>query len=123
MFFTIPVWNPEAFLERYAYLLRAMFSRWGALVWGAVVVTALAMVASRWKDLADPFNTLRNLDPTDVVSMAALFVVLRILHEMGHAAACKAMGGRCTEIGLILVAGVLPLPYCDATGAWRLPEA
>lgn len=122
MFFTIPIWNPEPFLERYAYILRAIFSRWGALVWAAVVATALVMVASRWKDLADPFNTLRNLDPTDVISMGVLFVVLRILHEVGHAAACKAMGGRCTEIGLILVAGVLPLPYCDATSAWRLPE-
>ena len=41
---------------------------------------------------------------------------------MGHAAACKAMGGRSTEIGILMIAAVLPLPYCDATTAWRFPE-
>lgn len=122
MFYTIPLWNPEPFLDRYAYIIRAIFSRWGAVVWAAVVATALVMVAMRWDKLADPFNTLRNLDPTDIVSMAVLFIVLRALHELGHAAACKAMGGRSTEIGVLLVAGILPLPYCDATSAWRLPE-
>jgi putative peptide zinc metalloprotease protein len=122
MFFTIPLWNPEPFLERYSYIIRAVFSRWGAAVWGAVVLVALVLVGLRWRDLASPFNSLSNLDPTDIASMGLLFLVLRALHEIGHAAACKAMGGRSTEIGVILVAGILPLPYCDATSAWRMPE-
>jgi putative peptide zinc metalloprotease protein len=122
MFYTIPLWNPEPFLERYRYIFEAVFSRWGALAWLAVVGTALVLVAQNAGRLASPFNDLASLDPTDLISIAVLFTFLRILHEMGHATACKAMGGRCTELGIILVAGVLPLPYCDATSSWRMPQ-
>ena len=41
------------------------------------------------------------------------------IHEFGHAMACKAMGGRCTEIGVMLIAMLLPLPYCDASSSWK----
>ena len=32
------------------------------------------------------------------------------------------MGGRCTEIGIMLIGFLLPLPYCDASSSWKFPE-
>jgi putative peptide zinc metalloprotease protein len=117
---TIPLLNPEAWLERWKHIITPLFSRWGALLWLAVVGFALIRVIMRRDALGDSLNNL--LDPTNLVWMSVVFIVLRAWHELGHAAACKAMGGRCTEVGLMLVAVVLPFPYCDTSSAWRMPE-
>ncbi len=117
---TLPLINPEPWLERLAPLLRAVFSWWGAAVWLLVVGSGLIAVFAHAGELSSGFNAL--LDPANLVWMTLLFVLLRAWHELGHAAACKAMGGRCTQMGLLLILLVLPLPYCDASSAWRFPE-
>ncbi|MEO1511880.1 MAG: hypothetical protein AAFU70_07400, partial [Planctomycetota bacterium] len=58
----------------------------------------------------------------NLIWLGVAFLGIRVLHELGHASACKAMGGRCTEIGVMLIAMILPLPYCDASSSWRFPE-
>jgi len=117
---TIPLVNPERALERSKHLLRMVFSAWGMALWVAVVCVALVRVFAERGALASQLNGV--LDPSNLFWMGVVFVGLRALHELGHAAACKAMGGRCTEIGLMLIALVLPFPYCDTSSAWRLPE-
>jgi putative peptide zinc metalloprotease protein len=117
---TIPLVNPEPWLERSRHLLRAVFSNWGAAAWTLVVLFALYRIILKREALTDGLNGV--LDPSNLVWLGAVFVVLRAWHELGHAAACKAMGARCTEIGLMLIALVLPFPYCDTSAAWRLQE-
>jgi len=118
--FSIPLFNPDRLLTRLDYLLRAVFSKWGALAYCAVVLVALYEIATNWAALFSQLNGL--LDPSNLFLLTILFIVLRAWHELGHAAACKAMGGRCSEMGLMLVALVLPFPYCDTSSAWRFPE-
>jgi len=119
---SIPIWNPEPVLQRCAHLLRPIFSRWGALVWVLVVGAGVVAVWSNFGAFLRELDLQAMLDPRSLAAFAVVFMVLRAIHELGHAAACKAMGGRSTEIGVLLIAGVLPLPYCDATSAWRFPE-
>ncbi len=117
---TMPLVNPEEWLERLAPMLRVVFSRWGAALWAVVVGAGLVSALSHAGEFSSAFNGM--LDPANLVWMSLLFIVLRAWHELGHAAACKAMGGRCTQMGMLLILLVLPLPYCDATSAWRFPE-
>jgi putative peptide zinc metalloprotease protein len=117
---TIPVVNPEPGLERSKHLLRLVFSKWGAAAWLLVVLFAFYRIIISRAALADGLNGV--LDPTNLVWIGVVFIALRAWHELGHAAACKAMGARCTEIGLMLIAVVLPFPYCDTSAAWRLPQ-
>lgn len=121
MAFSLPLVNPEPFLERYSHICRALFSRWGMILWTATVLAALWAVIVNAGRFGNEFGA-ELLDPANLLWMSALFMLLRAVHELGHAAACKAVGGRPTEIGLLLIAGVLPVPYCDATSAWRLPD-
>lgn len=116
----IPLINPEPWLERHKGLCRAIFSKFGAAVWIVAAAVALAMVLPRWRLFASELNGL--LDPRNLIWMSVLFLLIRVVHELGHAMAAKAMGGRCTEIGLIMIALILPLPYCEASSAWRMPE-
>ncbi len=117
---TIPLLNPEPWLERWKNVLTPLFSRWGAAVWLGVVVFALYRVFVNRAALSDSLNGV--LAPSNLVWIGLVFIVLRAWHELGHAAACKAMGGRCTEVGMMLIALVLPFPYCDTSSAWRMPE-
>jgi putative peptide zinc metalloprotease protein len=117
---TLPLVNPEPLLERSKSILQGVFSNWGAAAWLIVVLFALYRVVVRRDALADGLSGV--LDPSNLLWLGLAFVLLRAWHELGHAAACKAMGARCTEIGLMLIAVVLPFPYCDTSAAWRLPE-
>ena len=53
-----------------------------------------------------------------VVAVVALEVVL---HELAHAAVCRAFGVRIREAGVMLWAWFLPLAYVDCTDIYRLP--
>jgi len=120
MFFSIPLINPEPFLERHKRVCRAIFSKPGLTIWALTMLTALVLVARNWRAFGSELNVGDLIAPASLPILAVVFLVLRAAHELGHAAACKAMGGRSTEIGILLIAAVLPLPYCDATSAWKL---
>ena len=48
-------------------------------------------------------------------------VLVKVLHEFGHALACRHFGARPGEMGVLLLAGV-PSLYCDVSDAWKLPS-
>lgn len=122
MFFSIPLFNPEPLLERHKHFIKLVFSKAGLLVWTITVLTALVLVARNWRAFGSEMNFSLLIAPHQLPILGLTFLFLRACHEMGHAAACKAMGGRSSEIGVLLIAMILPLPYCDATSAWRFPE-
>ncbi len=119
MFPHIPLVNPEPYLRRHEKLCRALFSPVAGVLWLVLVVFALGLVIANADRFGDALNQVAQLAPGTLFTMAAVFLGLRIIHELGHAMSCKAFGGRSTEIGVILIAFVLPLPYCDASSAWR----
>ena len=47
--------------------------------------------------------------------------VVKVLHELGHAFACKHFGGEVRELGFMLLV-FAPCLYCDVSDAWRLPN-
>ncbi|MFI4883434.1 MAG: HlyD family efflux transporter periplasmic adaptor subunit, partial [Phycisphaerales bacterium JB064] len=122
MFPHLPLVNPEPVLRRHEKLCRALFSPVAGVLWIILVSVALAMVIANAHHFGDALNKVAQLTPGTIATLGAVFLGLRIIHELGHAVSCKAFGGRSTEIGVILIAYVLPLPYCDASSAWRFPR-
>lgn len=120
LFYHIPIFNPEPILHPIQGLLRLMWGWPGAVLFAILAVVALFELVTNLDRLGSAFNGV--LDPSNVFWLGAAFLAIRLLHELGHATACKAMGGRCTEIGVMLIALILPLPYCDASSSWRFPE-
>ena len=47
--------------------------------------------------------------------------VIKVCHELAHGIACHAGGGKCREMGLLLLFGV-PCLYCDVSDAWLMPK-
>jgi putative peptide zinc metalloprotease protein len=116
----IPLVNPQPLLDAIFPLLRRIFSRTGFFIWLALLLAAGLSVGAASANLWRSTNQL--LDPANLVLMSVMFIFIRAWHEFGHACATRAMGGRCTEIGLMFFAFVLPFPYCDASSAWRFQE-
>lgn len=120
VFFTIPLINPDRWLDRVAYLLRPLFSLPGLLLYLLAMGVALYLVAINAGEFGSHFDNV--LAPGNLMALGVVFLLLRAWHELGHAAAVKAYGGPCNEIGIMLLAYVLPFPYCDASSASAFPE-
>src|SRR5467141_4068101 len=46
-----PLWDPDRFLNRFEGLIRLVWSRWGAMLWLAVVTPALFLISPHWPEL------------------------------------------------------------------------
>ena len=62
------------------------------------------------------FLTRQNL-----VLLALVIAVTKVIHELGHAVCAYRHGCDCHEMGILLLAG-LPSLYCDVSDAWILPS-
>lgn len=116
----IPIWDPDAFLERFRRPIQGIWSKWGALVWLAVVLPALLLVPPHWPELTNNFSD-RVLAADNLFILYLLFPVIKALHEMGHASAVKAGGGEIHDLGIILLV-LLPVPYVEASAATTFPS-
>ena len=111
----IPLWDPDRFLNFFEPALRVVWSRWGALMWLAVVLPALFLVPPHWPELSNDF-TDRVLALDNLVVIYFAFPFIKALHELGHATAIKAGGGEVHDLGVILLV-LLPVPYVEASAS------
>ncbi|HEB60200.1 MAG TPA: hypothetical protein ENJ06_00080, partial [Phycisphaeraceae bacterium] len=109
VFMTLPLINPEPFLRRFENVGRFVFSRYGFMLWLALIITALVRLIPRFDEFGSSFNGI--LDPKNLIWMTVIFIVLKTIHEFSHAFSCKILGGRVTEMGIMLML-LLPIPYC-----------
>ena len=114
--FKIPLWNPDAFLERWLFLIRPLFGWIGMLLWGVVVATGWLSAAAHWADLSRDV-TDHVLAPGNLVILFFVYPLIKLLHELGHAFATKVWGGEVHEMGVMLLV-FMPVPYVDASSAW-----
>lgn len=115
-----PLFKPEKFLARTAFLVRPLFSTYGALVWLAVVGAALVLAGLHWQDLtADVVD--RVLSGKNLVILWLVFPCIKALHELGHGYAIKVLGGEVPEMGIMLLV-LMPVPYVDASSSIAFRE-
>jgi putative peptide zinc metalloprotease protein len=111
----VPLWDPDAFLNRFKGLFRLIWGGWGALVWLAVVLPAMFLVWPHWPELSNSFSD-RVLAVDNLFAIYLAFPLIKALHELGHASATKAGGGEVHDLGIMLLV-LLPVPYVDASAA------
>lgn len=119
IFWSIPLINPERILAKFQGVGRVLYGPVGIAAWCVLVLAALRVVIPRWEELTSDFNGI--IAPQNLIVLTASLLGLKVLHEFSHGLACKAFGGRVTEIGLFFMI-VLPVPYCDATASWAFPS-
>ncbi len=111
----IPLWDPDALLNRFPGLISLIWSRWGAMLWLVVVLPAIFLILPHWPELSHNFSD-RVLAVDNLFALYMVFPILKAFHEMGHATATKAGGGEVHDLGVILLV-LLPVPYVEASAA------
>ncbi|MEZ5303830.1 MAG: hypothetical protein R3F11_24780 [Verrucomicrobiales bacterium] len=119
LFIRIPLWDPEAFLKKAYPFVRFAFGKAMLLIWLLVVGYGMKIAADNWEAAWDRRQEL--LAPGNLPLLLATFVVIKLIHEFGHAFACKHYGGEVHTMGVMLLV-FSPVPYVDATAAWAFRE-
>jgi putative peptide zinc metalloprotease protein len=116
MFLRIPVINPDAFLARFSHWVKPIFHRQCFWVWLALVLAAGYIIIQKRDELWAPI--LNMFSTSNLFGMWSILILLKALHEFGHAFACKIFGGHVPEMGIYLIAGT-PCAYVDVTSSWK----
>jgi putative peptide zinc metalloprotease protein len=111
----IPLLDPDAFLRATLGLVRPCFSRLGLLIWLIWISVGLLLAAEHWQELTDNVAD-RVLSAHNLFMMWLAFPVVKILHELGHAYACRVMGGPVHEMGVMILMGMI-VPYVEASAS------
>jgi putative peptide zinc metalloprotease protein len=115
-------WRAGPFIDALYPAVGWMFSRAVLLAALGLVGYALVLVVGNASSLAARLPALHELArPTLLPVWIAAIAGVKILHELGHALACRHFGARPQEMGVLLLAGA-PALYCDVSDAWRLPS-
>jgi len=115
MFLQIPLIDPDNFLKRFMPLIKIVLGPLGAMVWFGVIVAALKCVIDRFDMVTVMAQGI--LAPDNLFLLYAALVLVKALHEFGHAMVCKRFGGEVHTMGIMLLV-FTPLPYMDATSSW-----
>jgi putative peptide zinc metalloprotease protein len=119
LFPRIPLWDPDRFLCRWMPVIRPMISTVGAFVWLAVIIFAIARLSPHIAEIKVAANNA--IDPKNWLWLWAVFVLIKLIHELGHAFSCRRFGGECHELGIMFLV-FIPTPYVDASSAWSFPN-
>ncbi|MHC5351547.1 efflux RND transporter periplasmic adaptor subunit [Metapseudomonas furukawaii] len=119
LFFRVPLWRPDAFLNR-AWPLLERHGPW-MLRWGLPLVFALGLflVARDWERFLATFPHLFSLGGALAFGVALTFA--KLCHEFGHAFMAKRAGCRVQSMGLAFMV-LLPMFYTDVSDAWRVRD-
>ncbi|MEM8757392.1 MAG: PqqD family peptide modification chaperone [Planctomycetota bacterium] len=115
MYFRVKLFNPDAIISAVEPVLRPVLNRWGLLAWAAFVLFALSKLLPEWGRLAEGFEDA--IAPSNWLWIGVVFVVAKLLHELGHGVVCKRFGGQVPEFGVLLLV-LVPSPYVDASACW-----
>lgn len=115
LFLRVPLWNPNAFLEKTIRHVRFVFSVPFFIAWVTLVVAAGVVLACRWSEVTQPIQGL--LATGNLPAMWITLIVLKLCHEFGHAYTCRHYGGHVPEMGAYLIL-LTPCAYVDATASW-----
>ncbi len=119
LFPRIPLWDADSFLKRWMPVMRVFLSPFGAFLWLALIISAIAMLAPRWGELTAAASNA--IAPSNWLWLWATFVGIKAIHELGHGFICRRYGGEVHELGVMFLV-LVPAPYVDASSAWAFPN-
>lgn len=114
--------DPEMFLELTAGLGRMLFSGTTFLLVSLASVFSVLMCLGQWEFISAKLPTLSEFFVGEnLIYLLLALAGVKVLHELGHAMACKRFGGECHEIGFMLLA-FMPCLYCNVSDTWMTPN-
>ncbi|MFK7742250.1 MAG: site-2 protease family protein [Planctomycetota bacterium] len=115
----LPLGNPDRMLDRIYPWVSWLFHRTGLLLWLAMLAIACISCGDQVGELYGDAANLLSLHKLPILWIS--IVVLKALHELGHAFALKRFGGRVPDFGILFVF-LTPCAYVDANASWTFAK-
>jgi len=114
--------DPDRWLNACAPRLGWLFTGRSAAAYVMLLLSAILLAVVQWPAFDREISDLTtSLEAQQVLLFLVAIAGAKVLHELGHAVACKHYGGECHELGLMLFLGA-PSLYCNVSDAWMLKE-
>ena len=119
LFFRVPLFNPDPWLNRTRWLADVFFSRFFAGLTLTALALGLFFVFRQW----DVFKAtlIDTLTWAGLLAYGLAIVLVKLLHELGHAFTAKRMGCRVPAMGVAFLV-MWPVAYTDTNETWRLTD-
>jgi putative peptide zinc metalloprotease protein len=117
LFIKIPLIDPSPWLGSLAHAIRFVWTKWfvgAALVLYVWTAGLLLANAGQFAVHRIDFFSASNL-----IILWFTIIVIKTLHEFGHATTCRHFGGEVHEMGLAFMC-FTPCGYVDASDAWMM---
>lgn len=116
--FRVPLFNPDPYLSRLMPWLGWLAGPLFLALWLSLGIIAIALLLGNWNQFVHQSTAF--FSAGNMVVIGIIWVVLKLLHELGHAVACSRHGGRVYEMGILFIL-FIPLTYVNATSSWSFP--
>ncbi len=113
----IPLGNADNFASRLVPWLRPLFGRVGLAIWAFALASALWVSWFCRDDLRSQVQQM--IAPGAWPLLVIVGVLVKVVHEIGHAVAAKRKNVRVGNAGITLFL-FAPLAYVDLTNSWKL---
>lgn len=117
LYVKIPLFRPQRFLDRTAPLTALFFTRAFWISIAVIGLVGLYLVSRQWEAFKGTFLYLFSWEGAAIYGIA--LVIVKTLHELGHAYTATRYGCRVPSMGVALMV-MMPMLYTDVTDAWRL---
>lgn len=117
LFFKVPLLRPQRFLERTLPMASVLYGRGALGLVAAIGVAGLYLVSRQWDEFLSTFHSFLSLE--GIAAFAVALLVIKALHELGHAYTVVRYGGHVPAMGVAFML-MTPMLYTDVTDAWRL---
>lgn len=117
LFFRVPLWHPDKFLQRTNYFSSFIFSRNLFYLMLGLAFLALYNLSTQWEEFTHTFSSIFTIK--GIIFYLIAFLICKGCHEMGHAYMCRHYGIPVQSFGVAFLV-FWPVLYTDTTLSWVL---
>lgn len=115
LFLRIPLFDPNAVLEKLRGAGRLLIGPAGLVLWIVMLLAGAKAVIDNWGQLRE--QTQGVLAVSNLVWLYLTWALVKVFHELGHGMMTKRFGGEVRSCGVMLLV-FTPVPFVDASAAW-----
>ena len=119
LFFKIPLFRPQAFLDAAWPVVAPLFTRSAAIVFALLALICLYLVSRQWSLFTSTLMDFLTVE--GFLLYAASLVFIKAIHELGHAFMARKYQCHVAVIGIAFIV-MMPILYTDTTSAHRLTD-
>lgn len=119
LYIRVPLFDPDEFLEKTLKYVEPFFSQTAVLIYILLSSLGLILILGRLEEFLNTFTYFYNFQ--GFIAYAFAIIVIKIIHELGHAYAAKYYGVHVPTIGVAFIV-LWPVLYSDITDGWKLQD-